>query len=232
MILSSQDKNWLNKDYPTLTIDKTGILGKIYIKATYNKERDRFLNLTNTDLNDVGGEVLDGEFKINLRERTVKVTSRLPALKIDGIEQIPARHLNKGDDSACLCNPLEEDEYLLNFEIKTFFEKLVVPFLYGQLYYNQHTKWPWGEYAHGGSGILESYAKLQNLTKVQECIRLLKMDPKWNNIKLLLLQKSPIGGHTICFCDKGGRMRVCHPDTLEGIRKLRDDLMLKDISVE
>jgi hypothetical protein len=231
MILGNQEKKWFKKNYPTLNVGNADISGEIFIKATYNKEKNRFLNLTNRDSNDIGGLVLAGEFKINIKERIKEATSRLPALTIEGVEHISARHLNKGDDSACLCSPLEEDEYLLNFKTETFFEELVVPFLYGQLYYDKYTKWPWGEYAHGSPGIFESYAKLQNSVKLQECIRLLRTDLKWNYIKSLLLQKSPIGGHVTCFCDEGGKMRKCHPDALEGIRKLRDDLMIKNISI-
>ena len=44
-----------------------------------------------------------------------------------------------------------------------------------------------------------------------------------------LIQKYDIKGHARCFCEKGDKIRRCHPDTRIGIMKLRQDI--KDLGI-
>src|ERR1700727_2238404 len=48
------------------------------------------------------------------------------------------------------------------FQIRAFLEQLVIPFLYGQVFYSSKNRWPWAEYAHGATGILEAYSKTRD----------------------------------------------------------------------
>ena len=124
-----------------------------------------------------GYAVLDFEFAIRIEERKPTAYSALPTLFVGGLEPNPQRHISR-DSSACLCSPLEESEFLLpQFFFRSYFEKLVVPFLYGQAYFSLHQRWPWSEYSHSAVGLLESYATSHGAEKIETCLALLKRFP-------------------------------------------------------
>lgn len=223
-MLKKNDKEWLIKHYPNLSIESDDkIAGDISFTATYNKQSGHFLEIDEETIDGVGGLQLSGAFKIAIVTRTTTPHSRLPALTIEGVETISDRHINQSDFSACLCNPLEEDEYLEpQFDFQKFFKELVVPFLYGQLYYSQEGHWPWFDYAHGGLGTIEAFSRNPTLKKANECIQRISLEVQlWKIVKPLLLQKEDIKGHILCPCPKHDHLRRCHPVVLEGLRLLR-----------
>ena len=223
-MLTENDKQWLIENYPDLSVESDSkVVGKISFTATHNKESGCFLEIEPDTIDGVGGLRLSGTFQIAITERTITPHSRLPALVINGVETIADRHINQSDFSACLCNPLEEDEYLEpQFDFQRYFKELVVPFLYGQLYYSQEGHWPWFDYAHGGLGTIEAFSKNPTPAKAEECIQRISREVQlWKIIKPLLLQKEDIKGHISCPCPKHDHLRRCHPVALEGLRLLR-----------
>jgi hypothetical protein len=132
-MLTASDKEWLAENYPDLSIESdTKIAGEVEFIATYNEEPGRFLQIEQDTVDGVGGVRLSGTFRITIAARTVFRDSRLPALTVEGVDAIPDRHFNQSDLSACVCNPLEEDEFLYpQFNFQRYFKELVVPFLYG-----------------------------------------------------------------------------------------------------
>jgi hypothetical protein len=83
-----------------------------------------------------GGVKLNGSFKINVEERSDKAFSDLPALYVENVDTSMDRHFSQRDKSGCLCSPLEENEFLFpTFRFQPFIEELIIPFLYGQLYF-------------------------------------------------------------------------------------------------
>jgi hypothetical protein len=141
-----------------------------------------------------------------------------------GMEPTSERHFS-GDRTACLCSPFDEDEFLQpEFQFSTFLEQLIIPFLYGQIFYDAEGHWPWSEYAHGATGILEAYSEVPDQTKTEECLGMLTKYPSWASIKLTLSQKPYIKGHTPCFCGSGDHFIRCHPKALEGARRLQEHL--------
>lgn len=226
VMLTTEDKKWLQKQYPKLVAGSEEVSGIIEFTATYNEKNNRFLILNKDVTDTVGGCSLTGSFKIQIRERTNKSFSDLPALIVEDVETIPDRHFNQSDKTACLCSPLDEGEFLEpSFQFITFFEKLVIPFLYGQLFYSKEGRWPWITYAHGVTGLLESYSvNGDDSAKAKVCIQKLSMDRNWPRIRSLLAQKSYIKGHIPCFCEKEDQIRRCHPKALSGIRQLRIDI--------
>lgn len=223
-MITENDKKWLVKYYPDLLVESnTKIVGKVSFTATYNKESGYILEIGSDTIDGVGGLRLSGVFKITIVQRTITPHSRLPALTIDGVETIPDRHINQSDFSACLCNPLEEDKFLNpQFNFQSYFKELVIPFLYGQLYYSQEKHWPWFDYAHGGLGTIEAFSKNPTSIKAEECIqRISKETQLWKTIKPLLLQEGDVKGHTLCPCPKHDHLRRCHPVALAGLRLLK-----------
>jgi hypothetical protein len=232
-VLQDADKQWLARRYPGLTTDGDGVRGAIEIDATYHAESGQFQNLADGGEDTVGGLRLAGEFSIEIRARSDIVYSRLPALYVAGIEATADRHFSQQDKSACLCSPLEEDDFLFpNFNFQKFLEQLVVPFLYGQLFHSKEAYWPWTEYAHGATGLLESYLRVRDPTKAQACLNKLALDVKnWPRIRSALKQRGPIKGHTPCFCGKMDVIRRCHPEAWKGIRDLHEHITSQSIPI-
>ncbi len=235
-MLTEHDKKWLCENYPNLTHSEDGVIsGTVTFRATYNNQINRFLILGGNIENTIGGLELSGGFTIRITETKDGGLSQLPSLYIEGVDTVADRHINQtvGDCRACLCSPLVEDQYLVPvFNFKVYFETLVIPFLYGQLFYDKEKRWPWKDLSHGSIGILESYLKIAGTDKTKECLAKLPRDPKnWKHIKMLLAQKSPIKGHALCFCLNGSKIRNCHIDAWKGAEKLRQDIKNQSLTI-
>jgi len=231
-MLTTRDEKWLVEMYPGLALADGAIRGTIEFAAAYDAERNLFQVLDANLPAEADGVVLAGKFSICIEERSVKVFSSLPALFVGGIEPSSDRHFGP-DKSACLCSPLIESEFLSpTLELKHFIEELVIPFLYGQLFYSANQRWPWSEYAHFATGLLEAYAHRPDPTKIEGLLRILASSPDtWPVVRALLKRKNYIKGHTPCLCSKKDQMRRCHPDALRGIQQLRRDLEASKIAI-
>jgi len=232
-MLKNEDEQWLRKSYPGLIPSAEGVAGNIEFKATYDSQTNLFVILQDgvTDVTD--GLALSGEFRIHIEERKDKTFSSLPAVYVEELEATDKRHFGQKDKSACLCSPFAEDEFLRpEFQFKTFLEQLVIPFLYAQVFYSLNEHWPWSEYAHGATGLLEAYSEMAGQAKTEDCLRLLRQDRAWERIKSTLRQRPYIKGHTPCFCPKMDHMRRCHPGVLRGAQRLQGDISALAIAVE
>lgn len=231
-MLTGSDEHWLRRKYPTLVPGGCGVAGEIEFTATYDARTNRFLILPNQAAEELPGVTLSGAFQIRITERPGKASSHLPALFVDGIEPTPDRHFNQRDRSACLCSPFDEGDFLRpEFHFPIYLEQLVIPFLYGQVFYSMHARWPWAEYAHGAAGVLEAYSKIHDPNRAEECLSQLQQDLSWPRIRSALRQHPHVKGHTPCFCAKMDHIRRCHPGALEGARRLQQDLKTRGISV-
>jgi hypothetical protein len=233
-MLTESDKRWLAENYPNLSIESDNrVAGNLSFTATYSAGTGRFLQIIPDVVDGVGGMRLSGTFHIAIATRITTPHSRLPALTVEGLDTIPDRHFNQSDLSACMCNPIEEDEYLEpSFSFQRYFEELVIPFLYGQLYYSQEGRWPWFDYAHGGLGTIEAFSKNATYAKAKECIQRISTEKLlWKNVKVLLLQVEDIKGHTSCPCRKRDHLRRCHPVVFRGLILLREMVKVHGIEL-
>lgn len=206
--------------------------GAIQFRAGYDASINQFYLIEEGTSDPTGAVILSGKFQIRIEPRVDQSTSRLPALRVDEINPIADRHFNPADKSACLCSPLEEDWFLQpELQFRGYMEQLVIPFLYGQVYFSSHDRWPWSEYSHGATGLLEAYARAKDRNRAAECLRLISQDSNWPRIRSALLQKPYVKGHTPCFCSSGERLRRCHPVALEGALQLQTDLTALGISI-
>jgi hypothetical protein len=224
-MLKERDEQWLCDTHPALVQVGPVVAGAIEFKASYDEQGNIFVIHGNGVTGQEGAVTLSGSFQIRIEERTDKSTSRLPALYVQGVDPTDDRHFNQQDKSACLCIPFEEDEFFQpEFQFRVFLERLVIPFLYGQIFYSSRGRWPWTEYAHGATGILEAYSKICDQNRATECLRLLAQDRGWPRIKSALRQNPQIKGHTPCFCPKMDHIRRCHPGALKGALRLQQDI--------
>lgn len=233
-MLQGDDKCWLSLAHPRLLIDGNAVAGPINFRAAYDAHKNMFLILQDGQVGACEAVVLSGEFRVRIEERGDRSISALPALFVEDMEPIPDRHYSQADKSACLLSPLEEGDFLNpDFSIKVFIDRLVIPFLYGQVFYSLHQRWPWSEYSHGVTGLLESYAALGDPSHVQQCLDQLSRDLRaWRRIRALLLQRHCIRGHVQCSCNRRGHFRRCHPNAFRGMQLLQDDVRRMGIRVD
>lgn len=114
------------------------------------------------------------------------------------IPRVSVRHIN-GDGSCCfgVWEAWSSQQSEVTFE--RFLNGPLRDFFFGQHYFEQFNKWPFGEYKHGKDGILESYGEVLNC----------KPRAKEIGYLLRLFSKSWPRGHWPCPCGSHKRLRYC-----------------------
>src|SRR5437899_569072 len=134
-MLQPGDEEWLREKHPGLTVAGEILSGSIQFRAGYDAKINQFFSIEEGATASTDAVILSGTFKVRIKPRADRSNSRLPSLYVHGIEPAANRHFNSADKSACLCSPLEEDEFLRpELQFRVFLEQLVIPFLYGQVY--------------------------------------------------------------------------------------------------
>ena len=114
--------------------------------------------------------------------------------------RIPGTFHTNGDGTLCLGPPLEVGlVFAEEPNLVAFVTKLVIPYLFSFCYWEKFGEMPFGEYSHGGKGILEHYKKLLNISDEIVIFDFLRILAK-NNYK----------GHHACPCGSGNKLRHCH----------------------
>lgn len=230
-MLSKQDITYLNAVFDSLEIseDQKKITGVLTFDAVYDpsKAGNSFTIIGPDDGKKYTGTRLRGSFNVSIEMGWFP--SGLPKLVI--LENIPkeARRHFYTDESAlvaCVCGPVKELRFMKRFNVKDYVETLVIPFLYGQLYFdNVKKEWPWKEYSHNTPGILESYHRDNGTDVLSDFVERLKLQGKdWVRLETILYGRKQPKGHTPCFCSKGDFIRRCHPEAWEGVKKLYADI--------
>lgn len=150
-------------------------------------------------------------YSVEIRVR-LRFPEDLPTLRETGgrIPRTADRHINP-DGTACLY--LEEALQIeLEKPIGTFTEFMEGPvrnYFIGQSLVAKGEPWPFGEHEHGAKGILSVYTKLIGTS-----------DPDTVRRYLETLRQSKVRGHLTCPCGSGEKIRDCHLQKLEELRKL------------
>lgn len=187
---SSQLQANLNRLYPDLTVSVFG--SDIRIRGSFPVVHE--------------GRVLD-RYQIEITWKSSGV--EVPMLRETGgrIPWISDRHMSMGG-YACLFVP---EEWL----IKPREERTLIHYLEGpvrnyfiwQSLFEQNVDAPWGERAHGRSGLLQAYGDLVGFSgeaAIKEC--------------LVYLSKEKLKGHWRCPCGSNRRLRDCHFTQLRDLR--------------
>ena len=133
------------------------------------------------------------------------------------------RHIY-GNGSACLgVNAEISQKWQSSPRIVLFLDDIVAPFLIWQAYYDEHGQPPpWGQRSHYAQGVLEFYAELLQI----------EVDSTVKDFINLLARKNQPKGHEMCPCGSGLRLRSCHFDLVQQVRKkiawedVRNDISL------
>jgi hypothetical protein len=222
--MTSEEERWLLSSFPGLVLCDEDVTGTISFTATYNGETELFLRLDDDATDDVGGIRLSCSYRVHIKQQPQSANpfARLPTLRVDDLEPTADRHFRK-NKNACLCSPMEESDFLSpQLDFRRFVEELVIPFLYGQSFYSAYHRWPWPEYAHNATGLLEAFhdRPFRERAGIQRFLLLLCVDSQaWPSIRATL-GRGVIKGHVPCFCDIHDQIRRCHPKALLGLRLL------------
>ena len=128
---------------------------------------------------------------------------RFPKVRETG-GRIPSkldRHINS--DGTCCFTTLAKESILLKKQIKSildFVDKIVVPFLQNNSYYEINKSYKNGEYSHGISGVMESYFDILKIHDLSKVVYLL----------LKRLRNEKYGKNEICFCGSLKKIKNCH----------------------
>lgn len=165
----------------------------------------------------------------------VEVGGRTQAIaKKHGVADLRRLHCNPGQrNTACLCAKQEEKtKFPPGSNLVTFIENLVIPYLFGLSYFERHGKWaPWGEYSHGGLGILECHAEYPNdITEqdIKEVVKTLRADENWKEYSKQLRKPS---GAKFCICGSRKPFIQCHRLAWQGLERLYSDIQSQKLNV-
>ena len=184
---------------------------------------------------DFNGKVIVDDFTIKMTA-TNPNSDRVPALyEIGGRTQAIAKklslqdlrtlHLNP-DGTACVCvKQLEKQKFPPGSDLMVFVENLAVPYLYWLASYEQNREGPWGDYAHGGLGLLEFYSEdtsLQTPEDIREVLPTFRRELNWVEYHKQIRKPS---GEKMCLCGSGKIFRVCHKKAWQGTVRLHGELL-------
>jgi hypothetical protein len=121
--------------------------------------------------------------------------------------KIPNGFHRYSNGGLCLCSIIEQ--YILfskNPTLENYMERLVNPYLLSWLYFKAHGVMPWGERAHGGKGLIESYKELLHIDNERNLLLFLR------NLTIgTIEQRKP------CPCGSGVPFRNCHKRRVEKV---------------
>jgi len=115
-------------------------------------------------------------------------------------------HMNPSG-SLCLGVPIELGKmFHLGGTLSDFMNGDVVHFLYAFCYQEKHGELPYGEWSHGGAGILEYYRGIFEVDDDVSVVGLLR-----------ILADNNYRGHMLCPCGSELKLRKCHGSQLREI---------------
>jgi len=229
MLLTSEDATWLRETHPNLVPSENldEVRGSIDFNAAYDKPTDAFTIIRST-LDRPPGFILQGSYKIHIKDIADfgdKERWLLPRTFIDDLDFPRSLDRHFSGESACLCGPSEESRLIREgYSFHRYLERLVIPFLYAQTFYEHRDEWPWAEYEHGIIGVFDSYAESGEANAIPLTLALLKLRKDWPKLHALLRSKYAPKGHMACLCGSGNHIRRCHASTWTGVKRLYADI--------
>lgn len=198
------------KKYEHLYLNEKNQVMRQYPKLNYYIENKKIIISGELDIKDKNNIVWD-TFKIlivfpddypNSLPKTFEINRKIP--------RYPSRHINY-DGSCCLCVRTLEKKYFQNgITITDYIEKLVIPFLANQIWYEKKGEWVNGDYSHGTQGILEAY---EEITETKDINTILKIIEYVINAKKIQINKK-------CFCESGKKLKKCHLNIVNKLRNM------------
>jgi|CXWL01.1.fsa_nt_gi hypothetical protein len=234
--LSVDERKWLSARFPGLHInetDKLSISGDLTVDMFYDETLDngyvifpdenvRSSDYYIHDVYQIRANYDDALFIPEVYETSGRIKTFAQRRNI----LLPDLHVNNWGN-LCLCpKSLERVKLSDPHTIQDFFTLLVIPFFYSQSFFEKFNRWPWKDYSHGDTGILECYAdyimKVHDKTKfVENTINSLN-----SGNQKILRSADQITRQSLCFCGSGKKFRKCHHEAWEAVKGLKRELSL------
>ena len=149
-----------------------------------------------------------------------------------GFTDLRTLHRNM-DGTACVCvKQVEKRKYPPGSDLFVFVEELAVPYLYGLVHYELHRVWPWGDYSHGGIGVLEFYAEdatPQTTADIVEILPSIRKELNWKEYHKQLRMPS---AERSCLCGSRKSLKKCHGKAWQGLVLLRSEILRLGLDVK
>jgi hypothetical protein len=232
VIITKDDETWLVENYPGLHFDRNKLVisGKLCFSMYYSDKGIGYVINPDSSFENKDGVIIQDvyEIKIDLSSDEFLPIVReiggriLKSKEKWGIDKLEDLHIYP-DGTLCLCVTTEEETRMPNgFNLKDFFENLLIPFFYYQSFFERYGKEPWKGYSHGDLGILESYLRQKNPSP--ELITLF-FDSLSDRFQRCLVNHIRFKGHELCICQSNRKFKKCHKDALLGYNKLKVDFL-------
>lgn len=223
---SQEEINAVQAKFPQLKLEKQGVWkGRIDIFAEYEGYQIK----DNFEVCIIAPDAYPSQLPVMVETggRTLATAKKYKIGDLRALHCSPSQpHI------ACLCIKQEErQKFPPGSNLVTFIEILVVPYLYGLSYFEKHGKWPWGEYSHGGLGILEYHAEdPTEITEqsIGEITKVLRADTNWKEYSKQLRKPSSA---KFCVCESRKPFKKCHEKAWQGLQRLYSDIKNHGLNV-
>jgi hypothetical protein len=193
--LEDQVKSAINS-YPELKYKKISngylIYGNLKFRAKYEKLK-----------------MYEGNFEIEI-EIDNKFPKVIPKIRETGNKVSDIFHKSY---NGLLCLGVDTEIKLklkCNPSIVNYIEKIVIPYFYSFLFWQDNGKVPYGEFSHGPEGVKEFFNDYLNLYSLKRILKLLAYSNAKKSIK----------GNNECPCGSGKKIRNCHQKQLNELNTI------------
>ncbi len=182
-----------------------------------------------------GGKNIDDSFRIKISADN-PTSAIIPAISetggrtqaiaaANGIKDLRDLHYNPDYGTACVCVMQEEKrKFPPGSRLIVFIEELVVPYFYSLSHYEAHRHWPWGEYSHGGLGLLEFHGEDKKDPSAADVFAIIHAFGRERLRSDYLRQLRKPSGKRDCLCGSGKAFFKCHKRALRGVWRLSADI--------
>ncbi len=154
-----------------------------------------------------GREQISDRYEVEIR--VPRAFPQEPAFVHETGGRIPETFHTNPDGTLCLGSPMQLRLALLRAPtLPGFVERCVIPYLYGFSYREVHGELPFGELAHGASGVRQEFAELFGVRSEQIAVALVR----------LAAMKKRVANKLPCPCGSGRRLGRCHHLRVDYVR--------------
>jgi len=229
---SAEDLGWLKAARLPLYEKGRFIEGWLPFKALYDGEQV-VINPSAADIAGLPdkGKYIEDRYKVRIGWQTgygkypftEEIGGRVDALAARLQKRLADLHVYESPPNyLCDSGPRElARAFDEKFSLEKYILRFLIPRLYAQSYYEKYKKWPWGELSHDFLGLFEWFARAATIGRddlVGTARDIIKLTGE--NVFFYLVSKK-YGGNHRCACPSGRKLKDCHTDVMQGIRRMR-----------
>lgn len=234
MVLTNEDKKWLELNHPLLQIKKNDsreivIEGELGFRAIYDSAKDQYVFNPDTIPNkkhyiaDSYAVSILSPVSMSVLPMVIETGSRIFSIAKARNLRICDLHIEE-HGICCLCPKLFGTiNYAQGIDLKNFMYDLVIPFFYSQSFFEKYSDWPTGTYSHGDLGTLEYYNELVSAGQSNANVVRMFLDSLDSKTQNIIANSVVISRQWQCICGKGMKFRHCHPKAMHGLKRLKAD---------